>query len=136
MTLPFFKYNRCLAWHSAIVSSASVIGRDCLSVRGRSVRRWQRWSHTLRQSMPMTDAADVLFSHVIMSSLLVMALFMAEDTIKLRHARQRLYLIEGKVIFIYKHLCLCFLVTWRRELKLSRQRKRERRKGSRKTPKI
>ena len=44
----------------------------------------------------MTDAVDGLFSHVIMSSLLVMALFMAEDMITLCCATQRLKEEESK----------------------------------------
>ena len=114
MTLPSFKYNRCLTRHSVILSSAmnnamsnkllmitwenspsaaSIIGRDCLSVRGRSLWWRRRWSRTLTLSLPMTDAAGRLLFHVNVSSSLLMALFMAEH---LCRATQRLYLKEGR----------------------------------------
>ena len=64
-------------WDNSL-SAASVIGRDWLSVRGRRLWQGRRWSRTLSLSLPMTDAADRLLSHVNVGSSLLMAVFMAE----------------------------------------------------------
>ena len=163
ITLPSFEYNRC--WLLLRAAQCYRIFRheqcheqcthhdymgDSFNYPIRGVRHRKGSSHcsteeellhrrTVRWSFCMTDTAEGItgrISHVIMIGALLMALFMAEDMITLCHASQRLYLKEGRVIFIYKPLCLCSLVTWRRELKLSRKRRRERRRRSSKRPKI
>ena len=66
-----------LTWDNSL-SAASVIGRDRLSVRLHLRPRHRLHPRTLSQSLPMTDAADRLLSHVNVSSSLLMAMFMAE----------------------------------------------------------
>ena len=59
-------------------SATSVVGRDRLSVQLYPRPRHCLRPRTLRQSLPMTDAADRLFSYANVGSSLLMAMFMME----------------------------------------------------------
>ena len=87
MNIAMSKELPTFIWENRL-SAVSVVGRDRLSVLARSRWRGRRWSCTLSLSLPMTDAADRLLSHVNVSSSLLMTLFMAEDRITLCRTRQ------------------------------------------------
>ena len=77
MNIAMSKELPTFIWENRL-SAVSVVGRDCLNVQLHLRLRHSLRPSTLRQSLPTTDAADRLFSHVIVGSSLLMAMFMTE----------------------------------------------------------
>ena len=77
MNIAMSKELPTFIWENRL-SAVSVVGRDYLSVLGQSWWRGRGWSCTLRQSLPTTDVANRLFSHVNVGISLLMAMFLTE----------------------------------------------------------